>query len=717
MALVVEVERPDDGDVVALGGALGPQADVIGVLEVVGRGAGLLGAGIVAQGLFLELEGLVGDLGEGAVGLHRPAGDVPGAQQVVCLDGGDVFVEGLGQGLLSAGLAALAAGQHAHVGDGVAGVVDEQLALLVEVEGPDELLAVLLHADVILVDERIVPGGLDGGAGVVGEVVGGKDEGLLAGDGGKGLVGLDNPAGDNPGCGKVGGINRGALALNGVRALDVVGVGEGRAGGLGIQQLGGVGLHHGALVVAEVEELLLVGSGGHPGGKALTVGIAGFDKVCDVVDHVVGDAEVGLVKGTLIAVEGAEGVVEIGGVEGAELVLAGLLAVEVVEVDALAAGLGALLAVALGRIVEGQGPHILAEHADDARHVLHGVLLESSFDVAGQAHAVDVGGGHAAGLEPGPVELLGVQIGQVLEGVNAQIELHGVPAGLDGLGGGGVADGADVAAAAHHNGAGDEALLHQGRDEQVLHADGAGALAHDGDFGGIAAVVLDVVPDPVQGGHLVADGHIAGVAIAHGGGEGPETVVDGHGDDAVVGIGRAVGGGVSVAAGDVGAAVDVHQHRAVLGVVRRPDVQVQAVLAVVCRHGGDGLVGIELVDDAVLNAVEALVLAGAVAPDSGVIGAAPACNRNGILPARRGGVAHAPEFPVAAVLHAGDVAAGGLDGDLFIIGGHVGDLLHSGFFLPGGPGVLLLLGLLGLLGRGLLGACRQRQQQACSQQA
>ena len=122
---------------------------------------------------------------------------------------------------------------------------------------------------------------------------------------------------------------------------------------------------------------------------------------------------------------------------------------------------------------------------------------------------------------------------------------------------------------------------------------GAGGLAEEGDVVGVAAEGCDVAADPGDGGGLVHQAVVAGGVVGRLGGEfgegeeaeDAEAVVHGDDDDAAMREELAVLAILGGAAGGEAAAVDPdHDGQAGgflagLGVVGRPDVEGEAVLA------------------------------------------------------------------------------------------------------------------------------------------
>ena len=134
----------------------------------------------------------------------------------------------------------------------------------------------------------------------------------------------------------------------------------------------------------------------------------------------------------------------------------------------------------------------------------------------------------------------------------------------------------------------EQPLRHRTRG-QIAHAHAAGGFPEDGDVAGIAAERRDVVPNPLQGHDLILQPLVARRALGRLGGERrmrkeaeqPKPVVDGNQHHALARQRLAIVERRTAAAGNEGAAVDPHHHRR-LGIhraARRPDVQVQAVLA------------------------------------------------------------------------------------------------------------------------------------------
>ena len=130
----------------------------------------------------------------------------------------------------------------------------------------------------------------------------------------------------------------------------------------------------------------------------------------------------------------------------------------------------------------------------------------------------------------------------------------------------------------------------QRRGNERFHAAGTGALAQDRDVIRVSAERGDVGMDPLECGDLVQKTIIAGNVVRallrqewmDQEPEDPEPIVDSDQDDALFGPGLAVEFGLIAPAAGIGSAVDPHGHRQFLlrfARGRRPDVQVQAVLA------------------------------------------------------------------------------------------------------------------------------------------
>ena len=310
------------------------------------------------------------------------------------------------------------------------------------------------------------------------------------------------------------------------------------------------------------------------------------------------------------------------------------------------------------------------------RHPLPGD--QPPVDHRGGAHPAPVGG---LLLLPGRKQGLrrqGAECGQVGAAGPAH---HRLPERIVVRRGGGGKLLAHPAAAAHHR-AGRQPPG-QRRQAELLHAHGAGALAHQGHPVGVAAKGRDVVMHPLQGAQLVVQAVVAGVAglgrkLGQAGeAQRPQAVVDGHRHHPFGGPGRPVKVLFVAAAADVLAAVDVEQHRQPgvrAGVRGGPDVQKQAVFAVVVVFAAPELVVIERLLRHLRLVVKAAGLVAGGAVGRGLVGALPAGDGGGVLPPAGGGVADAlvggDARPLAAA--AGDRAAGGVAGRVH---GHT-------FFLP-----------------------------------
>jgi len=94
--------------------------------------------------------------------------------------------------------------------------------------------------------------------------------------------------------------------------------------------------------------------------------------------------------------------------------------------------------------------------------------------------------------------------------------------------------------------------------------------------------------------------------------------------------------------------VNVNEHRAVLGVLRRPNVQVLAVLAVSEMAAYPKFFTVKRIDLGIL--VKAPVLVAAGTELGGVVNALPVLYRPGIFPTGGGGVANATVLQVVLQL-------------------------------------------------------------------
>ena len=133
-----------------------------------------------------------------------------------------------------------------------------------------------------------------------------------------------------------------------------------------------------------------------------------------------------------------------------------------------------------------------------------------------------------------------------------------------------------------------EQSLRQGRRLKHAHRPGTGRLAEDGDVAGVAPERRDVVAHPLEGRDVVEDAVVARRLLGRLGGqggmgeeaEGPQAVVGGHHDHALLRHRAAVEDPGAASARAVAAAVEPHHHRPALAHPRRrPQVQGQAVLA------------------------------------------------------------------------------------------------------------------------------------------
>ena len=379
-----------------------------------------------------------------------------------------------------------------------------------------------------------------------------------------------------------------------------------------------------------------------------------------------------------------------------KLIFAGLLPVKVRKVDRLASGLRPLFPILHRGIIQGIRPHIFAEDADDARHVFHRVVVQRRVHVVHQGHAIQhrSGGRPRIGTQrshPGGVKLLRGQVIQLIQAVHPQVLLDFGPNGLHQRGYRGTADLTEAASTGEHDGPADQSVLHQRRDEQILHTHRPGALSHDRNALRVPAVIGDVIFHPAQSSELIGERQVAGVAVPPDRVERAQAVVNGHRDNPVVSVCLAVRGSVGITSGHVRAPVDIHQHWAVLRPIRSPDIQVQAVLAVCNRDCGGGLIRIELADCAVLHMVEAPVLATPVPPYRGVVYPFPAGHWLSLLPPLRRGVTDSPELLVAILLNPLDLPAGRIQYHKLILCGCLLHLFLCQFFSPQLPFVPSLL--------------------------
>jgi len=194
---------------------------------------------------------------------------------------------------------------------------------------------------------------------------------------------------------------------------------------------------------------------------------------------------------------------------------------------------------------------------------------------------------------------------------------------------------------------------------------GSGGFAADGDAGGVAAEGRDVVLDPIERGDEVAEGVVgaAGVVGAEEGleieeAEDAKAIGDGDAEDALLGEDGAVVHGLEGVAAGKAAAVDpdVDGEGAFGG--RGPEVEVEAVFAVVDAgfaglHGGGGETG-------------------------GVALGGPGFDGDGCAEAERAdgrlGEGNAAEDGHAGGLLAAEGAGGGVEGD----GGCIGEGVERG---------------------------------------
>ena len=117
-----------------------------------------------------------------------------------------------------------------------------------------------------------------------------------------------------------------------------------------------------------------------------------------------------------------------------------------------------------------------------------------------------------------------------------------------------------------------------GHREQRAHAHASGRLAEDGDAPRIASERRDVLPHPLECGDLIEQTEVGGSVTEVEKALGADAVVDGHADGAVTGEAAAIvgrtGPGLEHAPGNPN-----HDGQPGRALLRRPDVEVQAVLA------------------------------------------------------------------------------------------------------------------------------------------
>ena len=225
-----------------------------------------------------------------------------------------------------------------------------------------------------------------------------------------------------------------------------------------------------------------------------------------------------------------------------------------------------------------QAAHIVFVVADHNGHLRNGAVKERLFEALSDYFTVRVGhepalhganligGGFTHGGEGGEP---GAVHGGLAHGVKLCLgAFRGESAGRE-------------SAAALDDGSGHD-VLGEGRDQQRLHAHGAGALSKHGNLGRVSAKDCDVVLHPLQGGRLVHGAVVAALALLSRElgvaqeSEDAQAVVDGNQDNVSLGPFVSVHGYFIAVSIHIGAAVDPQGHRQ-LGVLaqrlcRGPDV-------------------------------------------------------------------------------------------------------------------------------------------------
>ena len=224
-------------------------------------------------------------------------------------------------------------------------------------------------------------------------------------------------------------------------------------------------------------------------------------------------------------------------------------------------------------------------------------------------------------------------------------------------------------------------------DAEILNGHGPGALAHEGQVLRVAAEVRDVGLYPAQGGELVVQAEVAlpavpGLELRMGQvAQNAHPVVGEDGDDAFFRQGGAVEGALPVEARVEAAAVEKQDHRGVLRLVGRVDVQIQTVLVIGEIQPLPELPLVEAAGGVVQMLVDRPVLGAAGAEPGGVKHALPALHGLGVGKALRPGKGKTPELPAAAVVQPPQGSAGGFQQNGFHL--HQARFLCVGFIRIG----------------------------------
>ena len=218
---------------------------------------------------------------------------------------------------------------------------------------------------------------------------------------------------------------------------------------------------------------------------------------------------------------------------------------------------------------------------------------------------------------------------------------------------------------AHHHGPAEQppVILVQAH---ILHRDGPGALAHNGDVVAVAAEVGDVLLHPPDGRQLVVQAEVAvpavlrlyfpvGQVAQH-----PHPVVGEHGDDAPRRQRPAVKGGFAVHPRVEPAPVEEHHHRAGGGAMGRVNVQVEAVLVIGKMEPLPEFLFEKPACGVFQMLVPRPVLGAAGAEPGGVQLALPARHRLRVAKPLRPGVGHAQKGPAVLPPQPPHIAAPGV---------------------------------------------------------
>ena len=204
---------------------------------------------------------------------------------------------------------------------------------------------------------------------------------------------------------------------------------------------------------------------------------------------------------------------------------------------------------------------------------------------------------------------------------------------------------------------------------EILDRDRPGALPEERDILSVPAEIADMPLDPADRRHLVVQAEIAVAAkllldvLVRQIAQRAEAVVGKYRDDPALCQFAAVKGAFAVDAGFKAAAVEEEHDRAVFCLLRRVDVQIQAVLAVNKNAALAKLALIEAKGRVFHMLVPGAVLRAGRAERRRVQHAVPVLHRGGICKTLRSRIGHAQEFKTVLPLVAAHHAAGGLKPD------------------------------------------------------